>query len=106
MKDVDQSMLIQIKKVVKDSEPKAKIYLYGSRSRGTASLHSDWDILILVSKDKVSPEDERNIAYALYDLEFDSGEVISPLIYSETEWNNKHKFTPFYRNVMKEGRLL
>ncbi len=106
MKDVDQSMLMQIKKIVTDNEPNAKIYLYGSRSRGTASHNSDWDLLILVSKDKVSPEDEQNIAYALYDLEFATGEVISPMIFGETEWYNKHKITPFYRNVMKEGRLL
>lgn len=97
---------MQIKKVVTDREPKTKIYLYGSRSRGTASHYSDWDLLILVSKDKVSPEDEQNIAYALYELEFSTGEVISPMIYSETEWYSKYKITPFYRNVMREGRLL
>lgn len=106
MKEVEQSILMQIKQVVTDNEPKAKIYLYGSRSRGTASIHSDWDLLILVSKDEVSPEDEQNIAYALYELEFRTGEVISPMIYSETEWNNKYKVTPYYHHVMKEGRLL
>ncbi len=106
MKNADSKILNQIKKIVTEQEPKAKIYLYGSRSRGTAKSNSDWDLLILLNKDKISPEDEQKISYPLYDLEFDTGEVISPMIYSEKEWNTKHKITPFYQNVMREGRLL
>jgi hypothetical protein len=49
---------------------------------------------------------EQGIASPLYDLEFDIGEVISPMIYSEKEWNSKYRFTPFYKNVMREGKLL
>ena len=106
MKNADSKILNQIKKIVTEQEPKAKIYLYGSRSRGTAKSNSDWDLLILLNKDKISSEDEQKISYPLYDLEFDTGEVISPMIYSEKEWNTKHKITPFYQNVMREGRLL
>ena len=106
MKKADSKILNQIKKIITEQEPKAKIYLYGSRSRGTAKSNSDWDLLILLNKDKISPEDEQKISYPLYDLEFDTGEVISPMIYSEKEWNTKHKITPFYQNVMREGRLL
>lgn len=106
MKNADSKILNQIKKIVTEQEPKAKIYLYGSRSQGTAKSNSDWDLLILLNKDKISPEDEQKISYPLYDLEFDTGEVISPMIYSEKEWNTKHKITPFYQNVMREGRLL
>ena len=96
----------QIKRIIKSREPSAKIYLYGSRSRGTAKDDSDWDLLILLNKDNISSEAEREITNPLYDLEFDTGEVISPMIYSEKEWNSKYKVTPFYQNVMKEGKLL
>ncbi len=106
MKDADSKILNQIKKIVTEQEPSAKIYLYGSRSRGTTKGNSDWDLLILLNKDQISPEDEQKITYPLYDLEFDTGEVISPVIYSEKEWNTKYKITPFYKNVMREGRLL
>lgn len=106
MNKADKKILNQIKKIVTEQEPRAKIYLYGSRSRGTAKSNSDWDLLILLNKDKISPEDEQKITYSLYDLEFDTGEVISPMIYSEKEWNTKYKITPFYQNVMREGRLL
>lgn len=99
-----KNILSRIKEIVRSHDPNAKIYLYGSRARGTASDDSDWDLLILLNKDKVSPELEKEITFPLYDLEFDTGEVISPAIYSEKEWNSKYRVTPFYKNVMREGR--
>ena len=106
MKISETKILNQIKRIIKEKEPSAKIYLYGSRSRGTAKDDSDWDLLILLKKDTISSEIEREITYPLYDLEFDTGEVISPMIYTEKEWNSKYKVTPLYKNVMREGRLL
>ncbi len=106
MKNADSNILKQIKKIVKEQAPKAKIYLFGSRSQGTSKKTSDWDLLILLNKDNISHEDEQKIIYPLYDLEFDTGEVISPMVYSEKEWNTKYKITSFYKNVMKEGKLL
>jgi predicted nucleotidyltransferase len=99
-------ILQRIKVLVQQREPSAKIYLYGSRARGTAKPDSDWDLLILLNKDSITNEEEQNITYPLYDLEFEIGEVISPMVYSEKEWNSKYRITPFYSNVMKEGLLL
>ena len=106
MTNSEENFLKQIKRIIRERDPLAKIYLYGSRAKGTASSNSDWDLIILLNKDKISLEAEQEITYPLYDLEFDTGEVISPLIYSEKEWNSKYKITPFYQNVMKEGKLL
>ena len=100
------NILKKIKMIIKEKDPTAKIYLYGSRVRGTAHNESDWDILILLNKERITTEIEESITYPLYDLEFDTGEVISPMIYSENEWNTKYKITSFYHNVMHEGKLL
>ncbi len=105
MKD-SGNILKAIKRIIKEKDPSAKIYLYGSRVRGTAHSESDWDILILLNKKRITPEIEESITYPLYDLEFDTGGIISPMIYSENEWNTKYKITPFYHNVMLEGKLL
>ncbi len=101
-----QNVLDRIKQIVLDRDPSAKVYLYGSRARGTMKSDSDWDLLILLNKDKITADVEKNVTYPLYDLEFEIGEVISPMVYSEKEWNTKHRVTPFYSNVMKEGKLL
>jgi len=81
MKASEAKILKRIKKIVKDKEPSAKIYLYGSRSLGTAKDDSDWDLLILLDKERISLEVEQGITSPLFDLEFDTGEVISPMIY-------------------------
>ena len=95
-----------IKKIIMDKEPNAKIYLYGSRARGTAKPDSDWDILILLNRDKITDEIDKDISYSLYDLELEKDEIISPIIYTLNEWQTKYWVTPFYHNVMKEGKLL
>ena len=57
-------------------------------------------------REKITPEIETEITDPLYELEFETGEVISPMIYTESEWNSRYRVTPFYRNVMMEGKLL
>lgn len=61
------------------------------------------DIIILIDKDQVSRQDEKRIKYPLYDIEFESGQIISPLVISRKDWETRHKFTPFYQNVISEG---
>jgi len=106
MEKSNDKILAQIKKIVREQDPAAKIYLYGSRARGTAKDNSDWDLLILLNRDNIPLEIEQEITYPLYDLEFDTGKIISPMIYTEKEWNTKYKVTPFYHNVMNEGKQL
>jgi predicted nucleotidyltransferase len=96
-------ILKRIKYSVRSSEPEAKIILYGSFARGDNRKDSDMDVIILLEKDKVSREDEKKVTYPLYEIEFDSGQVISPLVFSRKDWETRHKVTPFYQNVISEG---
>jgi predicted nucleotidyltransferase len=104
--DKNKQFLKRIKEVITEKAPLAKVYLYGSRVRGTANDESDWDILIILKREKITVEIESEITDPLYDLELDTGEVISPMIYSDLEWNTKYKITPFHSNVMNEAQLL
>ena len=101
-----QKIIKEIKRIILEKEPAAKIYLYGSRARGNMKSDSDWDLLILLNREKITSKVEKNVTSPLYDLEFEIGEVISPMVYTVNEWNTKYKVTPFYSNVMKDGRLL
>jgi uncharacterized protein len=102
----EDKILNQIVQIALQVDPKAKVYLYGSRIKGTASRDSDWDVLILVSSKKLTPEMELQFTYPLQNLSFDSGQVITPVIYTEKDWKTIHKGTAFYENVMKLGKLL
>jgi len=96
----------RIKSAIQQYDPNAKVYLYGSRATGKTHPESDWDVLILLSSDTIKPEIERKVTSPLFDLEFETGEIISPSVYSHNEWHKKHRVTPFYNNVMREGKLL
>ncbi|MCD4833134.1 MAG: nucleotidyltransferase domain-containing protein [Bacteroidales bacterium] len=95
-----------IKNLVKSTEPDATIILYGSYARGDNRKDSDLDLLILLDKDKVTREDEKKVKYPLYDIEFETGQIISPLVISKKDWETRHKITPFYDNILREGVIL
>jgi len=101
-----KEILARIKQSVQSSEPQATVILYGSFARGDNQEFSDIDILILLDQDKITYSDELRIKYPLYDLEYDTGNVISPLIFSRNDWETRHSVTPFYKNVKREGVLL
>lgn len=104
---MQNNQLIQkIKAVVESVAPGATLILYGSYAKRTQDEHSDIDLLILVDKESLSPEEVQAIKYPLYDLEFEYGIIISPMVLPKTEWHQKHKITPFYENVASQGVLL
>jgi predicted nucleotidyltransferase len=103
----DKNFILQlIKKSVKSTEPDAIVILYGSYARGDYKEDSDLDILVLIDKDEITRSDQKRIKYPLYDIEFDTGTIISALIFSKKDWGMSHRITPFYENVVREGRIL
>ena len=98
----NQELLQAIKQRVQQVAPEAEVYLYGSRARGEGGADSDWDVLILVEKDVIGYAFEKQLTYPLYDLEFETGEVISPMVYSKQKWYAKYKATPFYQQITPE----
>jgi predicted nucleotidyltransferase len=98
-----KEILLKIKQLVNLAEPSATIILFGSYARGQSNKQSDIDILILVDHDKISYLEEQRIKYPLYDLEFETGTIISPIIFSRDDWETRHTITPFYKNIKKDG---
>ncbi len=92
--------------VVRNQAPDAKILLYGSRARGDAREDSDWDLLILIDAKRITPKMEKRITDPLYELEFELGALISPMLYTVDEWERKYKVTPIYRNIAREALTL
>lgn len=96
----------QIKQAIKKAEPTATAILYGSEARGDARADSDIDVLILLDGDKRDLRKEDEISGALYDLELNTGVLISPMIMLRKQWENRPFKTPFYINVLNEGITL
>jgi predicted nucleotidyltransferase len=98
-----KQILNRIIRVINSNAPDSEVYLYGSRARGNAKKLSDWDLLILLNKPNVSFETETKFMNEFYDLELETGEIFSPLIYSKSDWNSKYNFTPLFENIKNEG---
>lgn len=98
----NEIILTQIKKSVKELEPKSEIILFGSRARGDADKESDWDLLILLPY-TADIKEERKFRHKLFDIELEFGQAISTHVKSKNEWETKYKITPLYQNISKEG---
>ena len=73
-----------------------------SKSRGKAHSDSDWDFLILT--DRNSNELTDRIRHKIYEVEWESGEVLSSIVRSRKEWNSrKYRLLPFHHNIDREG---
>lgn len=100
-----QKIVNKIQQIVKDINPTAETILYGSQARGEATANSDIDVLILLegTGEKPSILQEESLKWPLYELELETGVLISPLIMLKKQWYNRTIKTPFYYNVMNEG---
>ncbi len=105
MKRRDKEIIHSIKDIIRLHAPDARVILYGSRARDTADADSDWDILVLLNKEKIESYDYDSIAFNLYELGWSFGEHFSTKIYTNSQWAKRY-FTPFYKNIEKEGIVL
>ena len=76
----DDKTILKIKDIAKSAIPSgSKAILYGSRARGDARNDSDWDILILLDKDKLEQTDYDKVSYPFVLLGCDLGTEINPI---------------------------
>lgn len=96
----NESVISQMKSVATALIPKGgSAILYGSRARGDAKTNSDWDILILLDKDKLVQEDYEKISYPFVLLGCDLGEEINPITLKR---NGNHIMSPLSTRTYNE----
>lgn len=81
------------------------LWLYGSRARGDSRPDSDYDLLVLVDKDKTTYDDFDNYVYPFCEMGYDMFLDISPHIYTRKRWEET-SFSPFHKNVEQDKIVL
>ena len=102
---MNQQIFNEIQLLKRQILPNESMILFGSQARGDEREDSDWDLLVLIDKEKITIEDENNYAYPFADMGWDYGTYISVKLYTKNEWE-KRNFTPFYYNVQKDGIII
>ena len=75
-------ILENITNAIHRQDPKAQAFLFGSRARGDNKT--------------VTSEIENRFRDVLYNIELESGQIISVFIYPISFWNNTLKYSPLY----------
>ena len=99
---MNQEIFKDIQALKRQLLPNEKVILFGSQARGDAREDSDWDLLVLLNKEKKTVEDEDTYGYPFAEMGLKYKTYISVKIYTENDWK-KRKPTPFYKNVKQEG---
>ena len=104
---MEQSQVIQrIKEEGRQILPEgASLWLYGSRARGDARPDSDYDLLILLDKERINMDDYDHYMIPLSDLGVSMGEDVRAHIYTKNDWS-QWPFAPFNMNVEEDKVIL
>ncbi|MBI5030754.1 MAG: nucleotidyltransferase domain-containing protein [Chloroflexi bacterium] len=93
-----------VQEIVRVAEPD-RVILFGSRAKGTASVESDYDFLVVVP----SVQNERQVSRLIYRalLEKRMGVAVDAIVVSE-ETLKQFRASPYfiYRQALAEGQTL
>ena len=63
MAHTTENIIDKIKELKETVLPSGKLILFGSQARRDANVDSDWDMLLLLDKEKITPSDFDTYAY-------------------------------------------
>lgn len=84
----------------------AKLILFGSRAKGSARKDSDWDLLILLDKERRTLKDIDDYALPFRELGWEINQEINPIVATYNEMSTRANAIQLYTNITNEGITL
>ncbi|HSW01216.1 MAG TPA: nucleotidyltransferase domain-containing protein [Sedimentisphaerales bacterium] len=105
-READKVLLDRCRRAIRRAVPDADVILYGSRARGDATEHSDYDILVLVDQ-PVNVALKDRILSSIYPLELETEAMLTVVTYNRRQWESTpYCDMPFHRNVERDGVIV
>ena len=87
-----------------------KVILFGSYVKNNQNINgeiSDIDIMILINTEEENIKElENKILDYSYDIDLKYNVLLSPIVETVKNYNDRISYMPFYQNVEKEGVVL
>jgi predicted nucleotidyltransferase len=99
---MNQQIFQEIQTLKRQILPNEKVILFGSQARGDERIDSDWDLLVLVDKEKrnlIEDYDKYGYPFSLIGDKY--GAFISAIVYTKNDWESHPSILKY--NVEREG---
>lgn len=98
----DLEILHEVAARVRELEPRARIWAFGSRARGTARPDSDLDVCVVVPR--FTEELDGQILEAVWEVAFEHGLVIPAVVMSEESFERgPMSASTLVASILREG---
>lgn len=89
------------KRLLDERIGESEVIVFGSQARGKAGPDSDLDICVIVEKRNKTVQDR--ILDCAWEVGFENGVVIAPIIYSKGDWAGIMSRSPIVQSIRSEG---
>ena len=96
------SILMKLAEKVRNKYPQARVWLFGSHARGTATKESDLDICVVLPE--VHPDDRLAVSDMAWEIGFDCDVHVSTIVVSEKDFEEGPvSSSPLVETIRTEG---